>query len=46
MAIKSLKKFCALVTNVFEKQYLWSPLSDDLKRLLEKVEERGFLGML
>ncbi|XP_026460046.1 protein ALP1-like [Papaver somniferum] len=44
--ILSLKKFCEAVIGVFEEQYLRKPNEDDIARLLEEGEERGFPGML
>ncbi|XP_020266390.1 uncharacterized protein LOC109841871 [Asparagus officinalis] len=45
-AIESLKKFVTAVVEVFGDEYLRSPNSDDLKRLLAIGERRGFPGML
>ncbi|KAM5551648.1 hypothetical protein ABKV19_026477 [Rosa sericea] len=45
-AIESLKRFVVAVVEVFGDEYLRSPNSDDLTRLLAKGEERGFPGML
>ncbi|XP_020258921.1 uncharacterized protein LOC109835352 [Asparagus officinalis] len=44
--IESLKKFITVVVEVFGDEYLRSPNSDDLKRLLAIGERRGFPGML
>ena len=45
-AIESLKRFCDDVVGVFEKQYLRKPNKDDIARLLQEGEDRGFPGML
>ncbi|XP_020266242.1 uncharacterized protein LOC109841706 [Asparagus officinalis] len=45
-AIKSLKKFVITVVEVFGVEYLRTPNSDDLKRLLAIGERRSFPGML
>ncbi|XP_062021009.1 uncharacterized protein LOC133737487 [Rosa rugosa] len=44
-AIESLKRFVVAVVEVFGDEYLRSPNSDDLTRLLAKGEERGFPGI-
>ncbi|KAK3200421.1 hypothetical protein Dsin_023836 [Dipteronia sinensis] len=41
-AIESLKRFCDAVIGVFEKQYLRKPNTDDIARLLQEGEDRGF----
>ncbi|TXG72027.1 hypothetical protein EZV62_000606 [Acer yangbiense] len=43
-AIKSLKRFCDAVIGVFEKQYLRKPNTDNIARLLQEGEDRGFPG--
>nr|XP_011465812.1 PREDICTED: uncharacterized protein LOC101310615 [Fragaria vesca subsp. vesca] len=45
-AIESLKRFVTTVVEVFGDEYLRSPNSDDLARLLTIGEQRGFPGML
>jgi hypothetical protein len=45
-AIESLKKFVKAVVNIFSEEYLRSPNSNDIARLLTINEKRGFLGML
>jgi hypothetical protein len=45
-AIESLKRFVKAVLNIFSKEYLRSPNSNDIARLLAVNEKRGFLGML
>ncbi|KAL6183814.1 hypothetical protein ACLB2K_045224 [Fragaria x ananassa] len=45
-AIESLKRFVTAVVEVFGDEYLRSPNSDDLARLLTISEQRGFPGML
>ena len=44
--VKSPKKFVKVVVNIFSKEYLRSPNSNDIARLLAVNEKRGFLGML
>uniref|UniRef100_A0A2N9GZ47 DDE Tnp4 domain-containing protein n=1 Tax=Fagus sylvatica TaxID=28930 RepID=A0A2N9GZ47_FAGSY len=45
-AIESLKKFVKAVVNIFSEEYLRSPNSNDIARLLAVNEKRGFPGML
>jgi hypothetical protein len=45
-AVESLKKFVKAVVNIFSEEYLRSPNSNDIVRLLAVNEKRGFLGML
>jgi hypothetical protein len=45
-AVESLKKFVKAVVNIFSKEYLRSPNSNDIARLLAVNEKRGFPGML
>ena len=45
-AIESLKRFVKVVIEVFGDEYLRSPNTNDLARLLAKGKERGFPGML
>lgn len=45
-AILSLKRFVKAVISIFGDEYLRSPNSNDIVRLLSKAEERGFPGML
>ncbi|XP_042023931.1 putative nuclease HARBI1 [Salvia splendens] len=45
-AIKSLKRFCRAIIEVFSTQYLRSPTTSDIARLLYIGEQRGFPGML
>jgi hypothetical protein len=45
-AIESLKRFVKAVVEVFGDEYLRSPNTNDLARLLAKGKERGFPGML
>ena len=44
--IKSLKRFCRAVIEVFGERYLRSPTPTDVARLLQIGERRGFPGML
>ena len=45
-SIKSLKRFCRAIVEVFACQYLRSPNENDIARLLYIGEQRGFPGML
>ncbi|KAL5570233.1 hypothetical protein UlMin_026808 [Ulmus minor] len=45
-AIESLKKFVKAIITVFGDEYLRSPNSSDIARLLEINSDRGFPGML
>jgi hypothetical protein len=45
-AIESLQRFVSAVVNIFSNEYLRSPNSNDVARLLEVGETRGFPGML
>ena len=45
-AIESLKRFVVAIVEVFGNEYLRSPNSNDLTRLLAIGEERCFPGML
>lgn len=45
-AIQCLKKFNECVINVFGEQYLRKPTTDDIERLLQIGNNRGFPGML
>jgi hypothetical protein len=45
-AIESLRKFVRSIVNVFGKEYLRAPNTDDTARLLTIAEQRGFPGML
>ncbi|KAK3183435.1 hypothetical protein Dsin_030721 [Dipteronia sinensis] len=45
-AIESLKKFVRAVIEIFSDEYLRSPSSNDIARLLAEGEHRGFPGML
>jgi hypothetical protein len=43
---ESLEHFCRAVISVFDKEYLCSPNTADVARLLQDGEARGFPGML
>ena len=45
-AIESFKRFCRAVVEVFAEQYLRSPNTNDIARLLHIAKQRGFPGML
>ena len=44
--IESLRRFVKAIVEIFGNQYLRRPNSDDVARLLEVAEQRGFPGML
>ena len=44
--IESLKNFVKAVVDIFSKEYLRSPNSEDIGRLLANGGRRGFLGIL
>lgn len=41
-----LKKFCQVIIDIYEEEYMRSPNADDVERLLEENAKRGFPGML
>ena len=45
-AIKSLKRFCRAIIEIFSTQYLRSPTTNDIARLLYIGEQHGFPAML
>uniref|UniRef100_A0A2N9FEH0 DDE Tnp4 domain-containing protein n=1 Tax=Fagus sylvatica TaxID=28930 RepID=A0A2N9FEH0_FAGSY len=45
-AVESLKKFVKAVVNIFSEEYLRSPNSNDIARLVAVNEKCGFPGML
>ncbi|XP_019173404.1 PREDICTED: uncharacterized protein LOC109168980 [Ipomoea nil] len=45
-AIESLKRFCRAIVEVFGERYLRVPDANDVVRLLQIGEKRGFPGML
>ncbi|XP_076931510.1 uncharacterized protein LOC143596691 [Bidens hawaiensis] len=45
-AMESLKKFCETIVNIFSTEYLRSPNTNDITRLLAVADQRGFPGML
>ncbi|KAK9175120.1 hypothetical protein WN944_027126 [Citrus x changshan-huyou] len=45
-AIESLKKFVRAVIEIFSNEYLRSPNTNDIARLLAEGKQRGFPGML
>ncbi|XP_076901602.1 uncharacterized protein LOC143556054 [Bidens hawaiensis] len=44
--MESLKKFCETIVSVFSTDYLRSPNTNDITRLLAAAEQRGLPGML
>ncbi|GAA0169539.1 hypothetical protein LIER_23996 [Lithospermum erythrorhizon] len=45
-AIECVQNFFEGIISIFEKDYLRRPNEEDLKRLLQIGEERGFPGMI
>ncbi|KAJ0467388.1 putative harbinger transposase-derived protein [Helianthus annuus] len=45
-AMESLKKFCETIVSIFSSEYLRSPNTNDITRLLAIADQRGFPGML
>ncbi|XP_076960893.1 uncharacterized protein LOC143637373 [Bidens hawaiensis] len=45
-AMESLKKLCEMIVSVFSTEYLRSPNTNNITRLLVVAEQRGFPGML
>ncbi|XP_017233595.1 uncharacterized protein LOC108207672 [Daucus carota subsp. sativus] len=45
-AVEGLKKFVSNVVTIFEGEYLRKPNSNDMQRLLQMGEARGFPGMM
>ncbi|XP_074326893.1 uncharacterized protein LOC141664837 [Apium graveolens] len=46
IAVEGLKKFVSNVITIFEGEYLRKPNSNDMQRLLQMGEARGFPGMM
>jgi predicted ATP-dependent Lon-type protease len=44
--VESLKRFVKAVISIFSEEYLRSPNSQDIARLLANGKNHGFLGML
>ncbi|KAI5312658.1 hypothetical protein L3X38_041831 [Prunus dulcis] len=44
--LECLVRFCYAVENLFTREYLRKPTPRDLQRILQKVEARGFPGMI
>ncbi|XP_068309908.1 uncharacterized protein [Pyrus communis] len=45
-AIENLKRFCQAIQAIYGATYLCKPNREDLKRLLRKVDKRGFYSMI
>jgi hypothetical protein len=45
-ALQCMKRFCRAVVEVFREEYLRSPNEEDINRLLQEGDQRGFPGML
>ncbi|XP_021830062.1 uncharacterized protein LOC110770271 [Prunus avium] len=44
--LECLVRFCDAVENIYKKEYLRKPTARDLRRIVQKVEARGFPGMI
>ncbi|KAL5739311.1 hypothetical protein ACOSQ2_028491 [Xanthoceras sorbifolium] len=44
--VKSMKHFCDIVIALYKSQYMQAPNTEDVARLLQEGDVRGFLGML
>ena len=42
----TFSKFCNTIVQLYKEEYLSEPNQEDLDRLICKVEDRGFLGMI
>ncbi|CAJ2642043.1 unnamed protein product [Trifolium pratense] len=45
-ALECLRKFCTGIIRLYEAVYMRAPTQDDLKRILDVSETRGFPGMI
>ncbi|CAL8083985.1 unnamed protein product [Prunus armeniaca] len=45
-SFEACKRFCHVVNNLYEDEYLCKPTRADPQKLLQKAEERGFPDML
>ncbi|CAL8990105.1 unnamed protein product [Prunus brigantina] len=45
-ALESLVRFCDAIETLYTRDYMRRPKPRDLQRLLQKVEQRGFPGMI
>jgi hypothetical protein len=45
-SLERLKRFCSAVVSIFSDEYLRAPNEEDIKRLLQEGESRGFPGTL
>ncbi|XP_061993999.1 uncharacterized protein LOC133711947 [Rosa rugosa] len=45
-AIESLGEFCCTIVTIYHQRYLRAPNIEDLERLLQLAERRGFPGMI
>ncbi|CAL9001237.1 unnamed protein product [Prunus brigantina] len=45
-SFEACKRFCHAVNNLYKVEYLRKPTREDLQKLLQKAEERGFPCML
>ncbi|CAL9025256.1 unnamed protein product [Prunus brigantina] len=46
ITLESLVRFCDAIETLYTRDYLRKPTPRDLQRLLQKVEARGFPGMI
>ncbi|XP_004292065.1 PREDICTED: uncharacterized protein LOC101312228 [Fragaria vesca subsp. vesca] len=44
-AIENLGQFCRIIVTIYQGRYLRAPNANDLDRLLQRAERRGFPGM-
>ncbi|KAL5773096.1 hypothetical protein ACOSQ2_013020 [Xanthoceras sorbifolium] len=44
--IESMKHFCNVVIALYESQYMWAPNTEDVARLLQEGDAKGFPRML
>ncbi|XP_068323234.1 uncharacterized protein [Pyrus communis] len=44
--LDTLEQFCDTIVQVYKDEYLCEPNQEDLIRLIRKVEDRGFPGMI
>ncbi|CAL9001157.1 unnamed protein product [Prunus brigantina] len=44
--LECLVRFCDAIENLYTREYLCKPTAKDLRRFVQKIEARGFLGMI
>ncbi|KAM5573625.1 hypothetical protein ABKV19_013256 [Rosa sericea] len=45
-AIENLSRFCHTIVTIYQERYLRAPTTEDLDKILQRAERRGFLGMI